>query len=77
MNPILDVYPALKVFVDTDSSSAISSVTELQQQAARIFIDARIKELKLIQSCNEARILSVPGVRGVGIGADEQELVLC
>jgi hypothetical protein len=73
MNPILEVYLALRVFIDVDTGSEteISSVAELQQQAARIPVDARIKALKLIQARHQARLLSVHGVRGVGIGKNE------
>jgi hypothetical protein len=70
MNPILDVYLALRVFVDTDSPPAMPSVAELQQQAARARVDARIQALKLIQARHEVRLLSIPGVRGVGIGSN-------
>ena len=68
MNPILDVYLALGVFVDTDTLPAVSSAIELQEQAGRMTVDARIKALKAIQARHESRILSVPGVSGVGIG---------
>ena len=68
MNPILDVYLALGVFVDTDTTPAIATAAELQQQARRIPVDERIKTLKTIQARYESRILSVPGVSGIGIG---------
>jgi len=71
MNPILDVYTALRVFVDTDESEGISTLAELQQKAASMPVDARIRLLKQVQERHEARLLSVPGVRGVGIGMDE------
>jgi len=34
-------------------------------------VDDRIQALKLIQARHEARLLSVPGIRGVGIGRNE------
>jgi len=71
MNPILDVYRELRVFVDTDAPAEISSVAELRQQAASMPVDARIGMLKQIQQRHEAQLLSVPGVNGVGIGMDE------
>jgi hypothetical protein len=71
MNPILDVYTALRVFVDTDTTAQVSSLNELRQHAEKIPVDERIRLLKQIQKRHEARLLSVPGVRGVGIGMDE------
>lgn len=71
MNPILDVYTALRVFVDADESEEISTLAELQQKAASMPVDERIRLLKQVQKRHEARLLSVPGVRGVGIGMDE------
>jgi hypothetical protein len=71
MNPILDVYTALRVFVDTEESEGISTLAELQQKAASMPVDARIRLLKQVQERHEARLLSVPGVMGVGIGMDE------
>jgi hypothetical protein len=71
MNPILDVYTALRVFVDADQSEGISTMAELQQKAASMPVDARIRLLKQIQKRHETRLLSVPGVSGVGIGMDE------
>lgn len=71
MNPILDVYTALRVFVDADGFEGISTLAELQQKAASMPVDARIRQLKQVQKRHEARLLSVPGVRGVGIGMDE------
>jgi hypothetical protein len=71
MTPILDVYIALRVFVDTDTAPAISSVAELQQQASRFPARPRIQVLKSIQARNEARLFEVRGVRGVGIGRNK------
>ncbi len=68
MNPILDVYTALKVFVDTDEPVQTTSLAELHQQAAMIPVDARTELLKQIQKRHEARLLSVPGIKGIGIG---------
>jgi len=71
MNPILDVYLALKVFVDSDIPSPAVSESDIRRKASRLPIDSRIKALKIIQARHEARILSLRGVRGVGIGMDE------
>lgn len=71
MNPILDVYLALRVFVDTDTPAAMIFEADLQNQAASLPVDNRITLLKKIQARHQARFLAVQGVRGVGIGLDE------
>jgi hypothetical protein len=68
MNPILNVYLALGVFVDTDENQTISSAAALTQQLKKMPVNARVRALKAVQARHESRILSVPGVRGVGIG---------
>jgi hypothetical protein len=68
MNPILAVYLALGVFVDADTPPPVSSAAELQQQARKMPVNARIEELKAIQARHESRLLSILGVTGVGIG---------
>lgn len=71
MNPILDVYLALKVFVDADEPGTVTSEEALSKQAARQKVNSRVEVLKLIQSRHESRFIRVPGVRGVGLGLDE------
>ena len=71
MNPILDVYLALKVFVDTDAPAAVASEEDLLNQAAALPVNSRIEVLKKIQARHQARLLAVNGVRGVGIGLNE------
>jgi hypothetical protein len=70
MNPILNVYLALGVFVDSEASPTISSETELHQMASRLQPDPRIEALKVVQARHEEGILSIRGVRGIGIGAN-------
>ena len=71
MNPILDVYMALKVFADTDGPVAVASEADLLSQAAALPVDQRIEILKKIQARHQAGLLAVKGVRGVGIGLDD------
>lgn len=71
MNPILDVYLALKVFVDSDIQPVSVLENDIRRQATRLPVDKRIEALKLIQARHESRILSHRGVSGIGIGMDE------
>jgi hypothetical protein len=71
MNPILNVYLALSVFVDSETPSTIASEDDLRQASSRLQADPRIEALKAVQARHEAGILSVRGIRGIGIGMDE------
>ena len=70
MNPILSVYQALKVFVDSATPGQIKSEADLNQAASALLTDPRIEALKAVQARHEAGIMSVSGVRGIGIGMD-------
>jgi hypothetical protein len=70
MNPIQSVYLALGVFVDSAIPANITSEADLRR-AATAQSDPRIEALKAVQSRHEGAIMSVPGVRGIGIGLDE------
>lgn len=72
MNPILDVYLALRVFVDTDVPAVAMSEESLRNKAAGLPLNERIERLKKIQARNESRLFAVQGVRGVGIGMNEE-----
>jgi hypothetical protein len=72
MNPILDVYRALGVFVDSDTAPAAAiSEADIDKQAKALPKDPRVERLKQIQARHESRILAVSGVVGFGIGLAE------
>ena len=71
MSPILEVYRALWVVVDSDAPATIKSEADLLAQAEKLPVDAEIEAIKPVQDRYEASLLSVPGVVGVGIGRDE------
>jgi len=77
MNPILSVYQALKVFVD--SPAAPPAAAGSNQKRASVTLDSltaqaamatnpRIERLKKIQARHEKRLFGIDGVVGVGIG---------
>lgn len=70
MNPILNVYLALSVFVDSSTPGQITSEAQLRQ-AASLQADPRLEALKAVQARHEAGIIAVRGVRGIGIGMDK------
>jgi hypothetical protein len=70
MNPILNVYLALGVFVDSDTSPTITSEADLLQ-AARLQADPALEVLKAVQARNQDAIMAIRGVTGIGIGRDE------
>lgn len=70
MNPILDVYRSLGVFVDSDTAPAVAiSETDMAKQAKALPRDPRVETLKQIQARHESAILAVSGVVGIGIGS--------
>jgi hypothetical protein len=70
MNPILNVYLTLKVFVDSATPANIDSEKDLMALAA-LQADPRIEALKPVQARHENAILAIRGVRGIGIGLDK------
>jgi len=68
MNPILEVYRALGVFVDSTAAPVAISEADIVRQAQALPKDPRVEAIKPIQARNESRILAIPGVTGIGIG---------
>ena len=69
MNQIYWVYVSLGVFVDSDAP--VSSDRQIPEQLRAPSVDERITKLEAVQARHEGRIMSIPGVVGVGIGLAE------
>lgn len=67
-NDVLNVYRSLGVIVD--GSTPIASDEEFMAQAGRAAKDPQQGRLEAIQERNQDRILTTPGVVGMGIGRD-------
>ena len=70
MNQIYWVYASLGVFVDSNVPVTSSDRRSIEQLRVP-YVDERITKLEAVQARHEARIMSIPGVVGVGIGLAE------
>ena len=68
MNPILDVYLSLGVFVDSEVTPASLTQPQLLAQSQAIAADPRLKLLKALQARHQMKYLGrIPGVTGMAI----------
>jgi len=73
MNPILQVYKSLGVFVDSDTAPPALTLQQFSASTQSIAVDPRMKQLRAIQARNQMKYLGhIAGVTGMGISRDGQ-----
>jgi hypothetical protein len=74
MNPILQVYQSLGVFVDSDTAAPALSQQQFAARSQSISPDPRLKLLREIQARHQMKLLGrIAGLTGMGISRDGQQ----